>query len=234
MKVLTIIIPSYNTEKFIDKNMKTFIDERLFENAEVIVINDGSEDNTAAIAAEYEKKYPGYVRFINKENGGHGSVINRGIKEAAGKYFKVIDADDWVDTDGLVKLTEDLCDCNADMVINPYIKIDQNTGNTLLCGDVKAINNEELIFKDLINLNYRLALHSVTLKTSILRDNEIQMTEKCFYEDFEYTFYPIPYIESVVIMDYPIYFYLVGQKTQSVNASSGLKNMPMYIRVMED
>ena len=91
MKVLTVIIPSYNTESFIKKNMTTFIDERIFKKVEILLINDGSKDNTAELAEKYEKDFPGFVRFINKENGGHGSVINRGIQEAQGKYIKVID-----------------------------------------------------------------------------------------------------------------------------------------------
>ena len=108
MKLLTIIIPSYNTMSFMDKNISTFLDERLFEKTEILIINDGSEDETATLARKYEKKYKGYIRLIDKENGGHGSTINIGIKEAKGKFFKVVDADDWVNTENLVKLIFDL------------------------------------------------------------------------------------------------------------------------------
>ena len=235
MKYLSIIIPSYNTESFIDKNMKTFIDERLFNDVEIILVNDGSKDNTAKKAAEYEALYPGFVRFIDKENGGHGSVINRGIKEATGRYYKVIDADDWVDTDNLVLLVERLKVSNVDLVLNPYIKIHQVTNETKTCSVFPPDMVEKNIsFEDFQNRGIGLALHSITIKTSILRDNGISLTEKCFYEDFQYTLYPVPYIKTVMLLNFPVYYYLVGQKSQSVSAISGLKNMGMYIKVFKD
>ena len=183
MKLLTITIPSYNTEQFIEKNMKYFLDERLYKKVEILLINDGSTDKTAEKAARYEKKYKNYIRVINKENGGHGSVINRGIREAEGKYFKVIDADDWVSTDNLVKLVSVLEKLNADVVVNPYIKVDQQTGKELLIssGIVSEIG-KEVPFEKLLKDKVKLALHSVTYKTELLREHEIQLTEKCFYE----------------------------------------------------
>ena len=137
MKYLSIIIPSFNTEKFIDENMKTFIDDRLFEDVEILIINDGSKDKTEEKALKYQNEYLNYVRVITKENGNHGSVINRGILEAKGKYFKVIDADDWVNTENLVELVDFLKKCNTDLVINPYYTIDETTRNI---NNVKSFN----------------------------------------------------------------------------------------------
>lgn len=234
MKVLTVIIPSYNTESFIKKNMTTFIDERIFKKVEILLINDGSKDNTAELAEKYEKDFPGFVRFINKENGGHGSVINRGIQEAQGKYIKVIDADDWVDTDNLVKLVKQLDTTDADVVINPYIKVHQQTGEKLLCGTIDNVDDSTFEFNKIVKANYKIVLHSGTYKTELFRGHGIKVTEKCFYEDFQYTFYPIPYINTVLYDDHPVYYYLVGQKTQSVNATSGLKNIEMYKKVLFD
>ena len=235
MKILTIVIPSYNSEQFIEKNMKTFIDERLSEKVEILLINDGSKDNTAQKALEYQKKYPGYIRLINKENGGHGSVINRGIIEAAGRYFKVVDADDWVETNNLVRLVQILEKSQEDLILNPYIKIDQQTRKTQGCGsEQKFDKNETIDFQDIKKNFLFITLHSITYKTEILREHKIKLTENCFYEDFEYDFYPIPYIRTCKILDFPVYWYLVGQKTQSVNAISGLKNIEMYIRVLND
>lgn len=235
MKLLSVVIPSYNTELFIDKNMRTFIDQRLFDNVEIILVNDGSKDQTAQKILFYESEYPGFIRAIDKENGGHGSVINVGIDKARGKYIKVVDADDWVDTENMVKLVKDLSDCDADIIINPYYKISQSTGKTSLVGEYKGVNSVEPDkFDSLMKAGYKLALHSITVKTSILKNNHIRMTEKCFYEDFEYTFFPIPYFATVKVLDYPIYYYLVGQKSQSVNASNALKNIKMYMRVMKD
>lgn len=235
MKILTIVIPSYNSMEFIDKNMKTFIDKRLFERVELLLINDGSTDDTAKRAKAYERKYSGYVRLIDKENGGHGSVINRGIEEASGKYFKVIDADDWVDTDNLLKLVAELERCQDDLILNPYVKVDQRTGKTINCGKVtKLPKNQTIEFERVKERNIYPALHSATYKTKILKENNIKLTEKCFYEDFEYNLFPLPYIRTCRMLDFPVYWYLIGQKTQSVNASNGLKNVNMYIEVMYD
>lgn len=235
MKTLTIVIPSYNTETFIDKNMKTFLDERLYDQAEILIVNDGSKDRTAELAKKYEEKYGGYIRLIDKENGGHGSVINRGIKEAQSKYFKVIDADDWVNTENLVRLVSDLKKSDADVVINPYVEVNQQTDKEKICGykEIQSLQPESPIDL-LVEKNVHFMLHSVTYKTSILRDNHITVTEKCFYEDCQYDLYPVPYLKTVTILDYPVYWYLIGQKTQSVDAANALKNVDMAFKVFCD
>lgn len=234
MKVLSIIIPSYNTEKYIEKNIGTFLDKRLFNDVEILLVDDGSIDKTAKIIDDYAKKYPNYIRAIHKKNGGHGSAINIGIKNAKGKYLKVIDADDWVDTENLIRLKDILFSNSADLIINPYIIINQMNGKKAIYGKYKQKYNSLFQFEKIMSSNYRLALHSVTINTKILRNNKIQLTEKCYYEDFQYTFYTIPYINKVMVLDYAVYYYLVGQKTQSVNAANGLKNISMYLKVLRD
>ncbi len=235
MKLLTIVIPSYNTETFIDKNMKTFLDERLYEKVEILIINDGSKDKTAEKAFYYERSYPGYIRLINKENGGHGSVINRGIREAQGKYFKVVDADDWVNTENLVRLVGDLERSNDDMVINSMVTVDQQAGHEEYSSNSKFSHlGPQTLLETALRSGLRPVLHTITYKTSILKDNYITVTEKCFYEDFQYVLFPIPYIRTVTILDYPVYWYLIGQKTQSVDASNALKNVQMYFKVFCD
>lgn len=234
MKVLSVIIPSYNSSEYIDKNIKTFIDQRLYNQVEILIINDGSKDNTAQKAKEYADQYPQLIRVINKENGNHGSVINVGVREAKGKYVKVVDADDWVDTENLVRLVMTLKNMDIDLVINPFIKVDEKTGRKQLC-ECKIENKDCTVsFEDIIGNDFWMALHSVTYRTSIFTDNNILLTEKCFYEDFQYIFFPMPYVSTVRILDYPIYYYLVGQKTQSVNAENSLKNIDMYLSVYKD
>lgn len=107
-KILTITIPSYNVEKYLDETLPHYFDERVLPDIEILIVNDGSKDNTLAIANGYHEKYPESVFVIDKPNGGHGSTINAGIAAARGKYFKVIDADDWVDTESFVKLIDTL------------------------------------------------------------------------------------------------------------------------------
>lgn len=105
-KILTITVPSYNTEKYIDECMPFLLDDSIVDDIEILVVSDGSKDKTVEVATKWSEKYPQTIRVIEKENGGHGSTINRGILEARGKYFKVVDGDDWVKTDNLVKLVD--------------------------------------------------------------------------------------------------------------------------------
>ena len=99
MKILSIIVPSYNVEKYLEHTLKSFVEETVLEEIEIIIVDDGSLDHTKYIAEKFCKKYSNTFRLISKKNGGHGSTINCGIEAAIGKYFKVVDGDDWVNTE---------------------------------------------------------------------------------------------------------------------------------------
>ena len=127
-KILTVTIPSYNVEKYLKQTLDSFLAEEILEEIEVLIVDDGSKDGTAAIGKEYERKYPGTFRVISKENGGHGSTINRGIQEAKGRYFKVVDGDDWVNTADFIKLVKALKTCTAEYVVTNYYEVNDKTG----------------------------------------------------------------------------------------------------------
>lgn len=112
-KLLTIVVPSYNASKYLDFNLQSFLCPSEPEKLEVIVVNDGSTDDTARIADAYHEKYPDTIKVIHKENGGHGSGINAGLRAATGKYFKVVDADDWVDHEALERLLDYIASFDA-------------------------------------------------------------------------------------------------------------------------
>ena len=101
-KILTIAIPAYNMEKYVGRCLDSVLHTAMTNTIEVLLINDGSKDSTLRIAQEYATKWPETLRVINKPNGGWGSAINCAISEAAGKYFKILDADDWFDTQALI------------------------------------------------------------------------------------------------------------------------------------
>ena len=100
-KLLTIAMPSYNAEQYLPDTIPTILSAKNAHLIDLLIVNDGSSDNTEEIAKKFERNYPDIVRVLNKPNGGHGSAVNAGIKNAYGTYFKVVDADDWVDTDNL-------------------------------------------------------------------------------------------------------------------------------------
>ena len=101
MKTLTFLIPCYNVAGCVRHCIESMLVDSFLDDIEILLINDGSQDNTLDILREYEQKYPTVVRVIDKQNGGWGTAINLGIREAQGKYIKEVDADDWVSSDNL-------------------------------------------------------------------------------------------------------------------------------------
>lgn len=230
-KVLTITVPSYNVEKFLENTLNSFVDERVLNDIEVLIIDDGSKDNTAKIGKQYEEKYPETFRVISKENGGHGSTINRGIQEATGKYFKVVDGDDWVDEDGFAELIHRLKDCDIDYVFTNYYEVNDGTGELTPVTFSGIEKEKELLFEKIAN-ETRISMHALVIKTEILKKNEIRLDEHCFYVDVEYILYPIPYVNSVIYFDIYVYMYRLAQVNQSVSILGYQKHMQNHIDVI--
>lgn len=233
-KILTIVVPSYNTEKYMDECLPSFLDERILDDLEVLLINDGSKDRTEEVAKKYQEQYPNTIRLINKENGGHGSVINRGIKEARGRYFKVIDGDDWVITENLVKLVQELKLINVDLVLNPYqiyhiVRKKYHTVNLPedCIGQVKS-------FDEVANKLGRMQLHMITYNTELIRQSGVRVRENCYYEDAEYGLFYIPYIQDVAILEDAVYVYRIGSSEQSVNVKNLIRNENMALLIRDD
>lgn len=231
-KILTVTIPSYNVEKYLPTILPTYLEQSILDDIEILIVNDGSKDRTAEIGEKYQEEYPQTIRVINKENGGHGSTINRGIAEAKGQYFKVIDGDDWVDTDGFIKLVHFLKHTTVDLVMNPFVKVNIDTGEKTIM-TVEGLSNDAVCkFDDvaLSLLNY-YQLHSNTFKTSILKGMH-KIDEHCFYVDQEYIIYPIDKIKTISYLDYPVYQYRVGNAEQSMSMKNMQKNREMHKKVI--
>lgn len=231
-KILTIVVPSYNVEKFLNNTLDSFVcDDATMEKLEVIVVDDGSKDSTAMIGKSYSDKYPGTFKVISKENGGHGSTINCGIKNATGKYFKVVDGDDWVNTSDFVKFIALLEDCESDYIFTNYSEYydDINEEKKITYSDF-ADGREFTSFSELPE-GFIISMHALTIKTSILKNNNIQISEKCFYVDVEYIMYPVPFVNKITFFDLYIYMYRLNLDTQSVSVVGFQKHINDHIRV---
>jgi len=223
--ILTVIIPSYNVERFLEKTLSSFLFEGMQGRVEIITVDDGSKDRTAEIARSYEEKYPGVFRTISKENGGHGSTINCGIEAAAGKYFKVVDGDDWVDAQGFAGLTEFLETCDADCVVSNYCEVNDATGEiTPIEFDAYFPQKKEAPFAEIAD-TVLLMLHNSTIRTEILKNNPRRLDEHCFYEDVEYILYQVPYLRTVAFCGVSVYRYRIAQQTQSVSIQGYQKHV---------
>lgn len=221
MKILTISIASYNVEKCLKNAIRSClnINENLKNQLEIIVINDGSKDNTLNVANEYAKKYPSIVHVIDKENGGYGSTVNASLEITTGKYLKLLDADDEFDSKELEKHIAYLNNTNADLVITDYILKMPNK-------KVFIHGLENLMYGkyDISNLSRKLEMHACTYKTEILKKANFKLDEKIFYTDTEYVVYPLYYCSNVEYHDCCLYQYSLGDDGQTVSKSSRIKN----------
>lgn len=234
-KILTITIPSYNAENYLREDLPYYMLDSILENIEILIVDDGSKDRTREVGSEFQERYPEAVRVISKENGGHGSAVNTGIREARGKYFKVIDADDWVDTVSLEQLVKYLKESDSDLILSPFYSVDditkEKTPELPVEEDVlqKICAGKEYQMKSMLkHLKDSIQMHAITIRTSILKENDIQLDENRFYVDQEYVLYPIPYVQTVSFCMEYVYCYRTATDGQSMNWNNMIKNRGMH------
>jgi glycosyltransferase involved in cell wall biosynthesis len=234
MKILTITVPTYNVEKYLNQCLNSFVVPEIMDELEVLIINDGSTDSSKHIGQKFVDKYPGTFRMISKENGGHGSTINKGIEEACGKYFRVVDGDDWVLSDGLISLTRLLRDLDVDLVLDNYYWVDDLTGkvSTEFYEACPGIEFYTKVPFDNVSDKIFFKMHVITYCTEILRKAFVKIDEHCYYVDMEYMTFPLPYVNSVAAIPDYVYMYRIGQPTQSVTIENMRKRCSQHERVI--
>jgi glycosyltransferase involved in cell wall biosynthesis len=190
---------------------------------EVLVVNDGSKDSSSAIAHEYAAMHPDSIIVIDKENGNYGSCINRGLKEATGKYIKVLDADDSFDTDNFEKYVQLLKTVDVDMLLTDYVIVneqgDVTSKTTFQIPSSRALSVEEYC----LNPDFTFQMHAVTYRTQILKDMGYQQTEGVSYTDQEWVFSPVVYMKTFEYLPIALYKYLVGREGQTVSPAIASK-----------
>lgn len=233
-KIITVSVAAYNLGKLIEKNIKSFIKCKKKDKIEVLIINDGSTDNTKEIVEKYEKEYPDIIKLINKKNAGAGSTVNVGIENASGKYFRMVDGDDWIDSSNFDILIEKLEDTDVDMVLNNYEIFDAEKNKCIEECRVMGINkkNQIIDFKN-INKSFSLVMHQVIFKTEILKNNKIKL-DNGFYTDIEYLLYPLPYVKNFIYYDFSVYIYMVAREGQSMSFSSLQKHIEDHQLVLNN
>ena len=230
-KVLTVAIPAYNVEKFLKTTLDSFIcDKEVMKKIEVIVVDDGSKDSTPDIGREYEEKYPDTFKIISKENGGHGSAVNCGIENATGKYYKIVDGDDWVNTEDFVKLISLLEKCDSEYVFTNYYEYYDDINKKNPVNFKRYEDGKSYKFSDFTDI-HNIPMHALVIRTDVLKDNQIRLDEKCFYVDVEYIAFPVPYVKSITYFDLYVYMYRLNLSTQSVSVTGYQKHIDDHIRV---
>lgn len=229
-KLLTIVIPTYNMQNYLHRCLDSLVlnDETLMEQLEVLVLNDGSKDNSSAIAHEYKEKYPNTFRVIDKENGNYGSCINRGLKEATGKYIKVLDADDWFDTANFEKYLQFLAKTDVDLVLSDFDNVSED--GTVQKTHLYNIPDGEWRISELGDALYDMWMHAVTYKRAIFEGLNYHQTEGISYTDQEWIFLPMSRVKSLCGFPHVVYKYLVGREGQTVDPKIFARNISQEIR----
>ena len=236
MKALTILIPVYNTEKYIKRCLDSLIVSEIMDDIEILVVNDGGKDHSVEIIQKYVDSYPETVRLIDKGNGGHGSTINAGIKEAKGKYFRVLDSDDWFNSTDFVKFVNRLKSEDADLVVCDYRK--EHTYNSKSEYFVyKNLEDRKCYCFDDIDLKILegeyFVMATSTYKTEILRTSGLKMLEKTFYVDMQYNVVPMTKVETFTYYHLDIYRYFIGRKEQSMNMDNFVRNQEHHKKMIK-
>ena len=240
MKLISFTVPCYNSAEY----MRKCIDSILVggEDIEILIVDDGSTDDTAAISDEYGEKFPNIVRVIHKENGGHGSAINTGIKNSAGLYFKVVDSDDWVDESSLKKVIDTVrantangVDC--DLIITNFVYTRPSTESEYVFNYDGKIKPDELTdFAQMKKFRFSkmFLMHSLMYKREVLIDCGLELPEHTFYVDEIFAYKPLPHVKSVYYIDTDLYRYFIGRADQSVTKKNMFARYRQQMRVMKE
>ena len=233
-KLLTIVIPVYKVEAYINKCLDSLIiDPALMEKMDVLIVNDGTPDNSAEMSREYVKRFPGVFRQIDKENGGHGSVWNLGVREAYGKYVKFLDSDDWLEN--LDVMVRKLAQTDADLIVTSCIA--HCPGNVLWKLEIKDMEFDHVYDADRFDWlgnrshwNY-IFHHCAIYKTEMFRQYLPLFLEKQPYDDTILGAAPIIGAKTLVAWDLEVYHYLMDREGQSISSAVQMKNAQAMVKV---
>lgn len=235
-KLLTIVVPTYNMQDYLRRCLDSLLlPKDQIEKLEVLVINDGSKDNSSNIAHEYQTNYPTIFRVIDKENGNYGSCINVGLKEATGKYFKILDSDDWYDTKELSHFLDKLNVIDTDAVFTNFTIVSKEDKKTYSAKNVDfsaVYSFDTFSFKTSANQNI-FCMHSLCFKLSLLRNVKLNLQEGISYTDNEFCYYPLVKAKDFTFIDNNLYLYNVSRDEQTISKEQLKKNFRHFFLIGE-
>lgn len=232
-KILTVSVAAYNVEEYLREVLDSFIGLPQMNLVEVFVVDDGGNDSSLDIAKEYEERYPDTFHAVHKENGGWGSTVNYSIQHATGKYFRLLDGDDYYNTDHLSLFIDYLQQHDADLFISSFASF-QDESNIILeeFSSDAAFKENEIYKLDELQKPILLAMHSFTVRTTLLQEHNIRLKEHVLYRDMEFTAYILTYASTVMFFSLPIYYYRLGREGQSVSRSSYIKHIDEHADIV--
>ena len=229
MKILSIAVPCYNSQDYMEHCVETLLTGG--EKVEIIIVNDGSKDDTAAIADRLAEKYPTIVKAVHQENGGHGEAVNTGIKN------------DWVGEEALATLLEKLemfSNSGEDAVNVPDLVLCNYIYDKVGVKHKKVINykgylplNRTFTWQDVKKMppGKYMTMHACVYRTEVLRESQLVLPKHTFYVDNIYVFKPLPFVKKLYYLDINLYHYFIGRDDQSVNEKVMIKRLDQQLRV---
>lgn len=210
------------------------------EDVEIIIVDDGSSDNTAAIADEYREKYPTIIKVVHKENGGHGDAVNSGIAHATGAYFKVVDSDDWLDEEAYRKILKILKKVvvekhELDLLLANYVYDKVGRRRKRVMRYKKALPANRIISWDTCRIKFNkfqyVLMHSVIYRTELLRECQLKLPKHTFYVDNIFVFKPMIHVKKLMYVNADLYHYYIGREGQSVNEQTMVKRIDQQLLI---
>ncbi len=237
MKLLSVVVPCFNSAQYMSRAIETLLSGG--DKMEIIIVNDGSSDDTLNIANRYKEMYPDIIKVVDQENKGHGGAVNSGLEIATGLYFRVVDSDDWVREESLLLLIRSIelmykKDDLADVIITNFVY--EKAGRTNK--KVMKYNNVFESFKmhswneaKKFRQGQYILMHSTTYNTELLKNINLKLPEHTFYVDNLFVFIPLAQVEKIYYIDTNLYRYYIGRDDQSVNEEVMCKRIDQQIKV---
>ena len=237
MKYISFAIPCFNSQNYMSRAIDSLLTGK--DEVEILIVNDGSRDQTSEIAHEYMENYPDIVRVIDKENGGHGDAVNAGLGAAQGKYFKVVDSDDWVDEEALKRILTLIRNLEEDgeqidMLVSNFVYEKTGASHKKCVHYRNALPQDEIFrWEDIghFRLDQYILMHSVIYRTDLLKLIQMKLPKHTFYVDNIYVYYPLPHVRKIYYLDIDFYRYFIGRDDQSVNEKNMIARADQQIYV---
>ena len=239
MKILTIAIPCYNSEAYMEKCIKSMLPAG--EELEILIVDDGStKDRTPQIADAYAARYPEIIRAVHQENGGHGEAVNAGLRNATGRYYKVVDSDDWVNTKSLIRIMEKMKELEesggVDMLLANFVYDKVGAKHKKLMRFKNAFPvNEVFGWERMGHLHETqyILMHNIFYRTQMLKDCHLELPKHTFYVDNLFANCPLPFVQRIYYLNEDLYHYYLGREDQSVNEKVLVSRIDQQILVTQ-
>lgn len=223
--LLSILIPVYNAEKYLERCLNSIVRQKEFgDQVNMVIINDGSEDNSLDIIHRYAQKYSDAVKVVNRENKGIGPTRNELMNISDGEYIWFIDADDYVDDHSLDIILQTLKNGDYDMLLMGYHWVSgENAKQVIYKGEY--LSGLHLASSGI----YQNSLWVRVIKKDIIKDHNVRFQPYSMGEDFDFLFKLLPYLKTIKCVESPLYYYVFNP-----NSAVGKKDMEHKKRVTED